>query len=114
MADSSDSGSVDEQELSEAIGQQEDEQESIPFGFVVAITTTDLRRLHFVGACGRAPGQHFRNYILYGDRVPKSHEFDKACLSCFGRKGHVTVPDVPTDGNSDVSESDDSSSTPGG
>ena len=83
------------------------------FDFFVAITTTGLRRLHFVGACGRAPGLHFRNYIHFGDRVPKSHEYDKACLSCFGRKGFVSVPDASIDEVSDSGGSDYSSSAPG-
>ena len=106
--DSSDSSSVGAQELSEALGQQESEDEASPFGFVVALTQAGIRRLHFVGACGRVPGLHFGNFIRYGNRVPAAHDYDKACVVCFGKKGVVTMPGAKGQSDSEDSGEDDS------
>ena len=74
---------------------------------MVALTQTGLRILHFVGACGRVPGLHFRNFIRYGDKVPASHDFDKACKTCFGKKGVVAVPQTSNHPDSDDDDDDD-------
>ena len=112
--DSSDSSSVGAQELSEALDQQESEDEASPFGFVVALTQSGIRRLHFVGACGRVPGLHFGNFIRYGNRVPAAHEFDKACVVCFGKKGVVAMPGTKGQSDSeDTGEDDSTEDSPG-
>jgi hypothetical protein len=56
-----------------------------PHGFVVAEVAKKRRRLHFVGNCYRRPGQHYRNFTIYGDVVPKETDFDKVCTQCFPR-----------------------------
>lgn len=54
-----------------------------PLGFVVAITTTKVRRLHYVGNCGRRPGEHYRSFEAYGDSPPCRRLYDSRCRQCF-------------------------------
>ena len=54
-----------------------------PRGFVVAITTAKLRRLHFVGNCGRRPGEHYRSFEAFGDSPPGRRLYDSRCRQCF-------------------------------
>ena len=54
-----------------------------PQGFVVAITTTKLRRLHYVGNCGRRPGEHYRSFEAFGSSPPARRLYDSRCRQCF-------------------------------
>jgi len=79
-----------------------------PHGFVVSQVGARKRRLHFVGHCFRRPGEHYRDFVVFGDVVPSEVDFDKVCCSCFPR-GFVACDEaLPED------ESSDSSSTTNG
>ena len=59
-------------------------EEDVPVcGFVVAMTTSKLRRLHFVGNCGKIPGIHYRSFEAFSDEVPDATKYDRRCRSCF-------------------------------
>ena len=59
------------------------EDDPLPSGFVVAFTTSKIRRLHFMGNCGRRPGEHYRSYKVFGDEAPEASKYDKRCRQCF-------------------------------
>ena len=75
-----------------------------PFGFVVSQVGARQRRLHFVGHCFRRPGEHYRDYVVFGDIVPTETDFDKVCCSCFPR-GFVACGEAPQEGDSSDSSS---------
>ena len=52
-------------------------------GFVVAMTTSKLRRLHFVGNCGKIPGIHHRSYEAFRDEILDATKYDRRCRWCF-------------------------------
>ena len=79
-----------------------------PHGFVVSQVGARKRRLHFVGHCFRRPGEHYRDYVVFGDVVPSEADFDKVCCSCFPR-GFVACDEALLE-----NESSDSSSTTNG
>ena len=82
MADSEDddeSEAPDESEVQAARDLLDLEVAPPPQGFVVAITTTKLRRLHFVGNCGRRPGEHYRSFEAYGSSPPDRRWYDSRC-----------------------------------
>ena len=55
-----------------------------PEGFVVSKTQGGrCRRLHFVGGCWRIPGEHYRNFVDFGQEVPADHLFNARCKDCF-------------------------------
>ena len=77
-----------------------------------------MRRLHFVGSCGKVPGEHYRNFETWGSVMPPESELDCVCSICF-RGGLVrpqevadTVEDMESSSSSDSSSS--SSSEPSG
>ena len=70
-------------DLVEASNDVDLEDEAPVSGFVVAVTTSKLRRLHFVGNCGKIPGIHFRTYETFRDEVPDATQYDRRCRSCF-------------------------------
>ena len=76
-----------------------------PHVFVVSQIGARRRRLHFVGHCFRRPGEHDKDFIVFGDTVPDEGDFDKVCCSCFPR-GFVLNDSAPQE-----DESSDSSST---
>ena len=97
--------------IDEAAELVDHENDPIPSGFVVALTATKLRRLHFVGNCGRRPGEHYRSFEVYGDDAPKPLLYDKRCRQCFPEeKGLVEVAPGAMDEGSDSSESSSGSS----
>ena len=75
-----------------------------PHGFVVSQVSARQRRLHLVGHCVRRQGEHYRDYIVFGDAVPTESDFDKVCCSCFPR-GFVTADELPEDSGSGGSNS---------
>ena len=84
---SDDDSSVSETELQEALLKHVEPYVPPVSGFVVCLTKAKLRRLHFVGHCGKVPGVHYQDYVHFGDTVPNSKEFDWQCIHCFGRGG---------------------------
>ena len=55
-----------------------------PQGFVVANTLAGVRRLHYMGHCGKVPGLHYHRYTVFGQTVPDpTVDYDKRCLNCF-------------------------------
>jgi hypothetical protein len=85
--DSGSDSSVSEAEMNEAISKHVEPYVPPLSGFVVCRTKAKLRRLHFVGHCGKVPGVHYQEYVHYGDVVPESKDFDWQCIHCFGRGG---------------------------
>ena len=75
-----------------------------PQGFVVAITTTKLRRLHYVGNCGRRPGEHYRSFEAYGDSPPGRRLYDSRCRQCF-QEGEVELESDSSDSKSSSTHS---------
>ena len=59
-------------------------EDEAPQGFCVSKTKGGwCRRLHFVGGCFRVPGEHYRSYESFGQKVPDSHLYDVRCRDCF-------------------------------
>ena len=50
---------------------------------MIAITKRKVRRLHFVGCCGKIPGEHYKVFEPYGDLLPPESAFDLVCGTCF-------------------------------
>ena len=74
-----------EREFAEGVAEQgEAELAPLPEGFVIAVTTRRVRRLHFVGCCGKVPGEHYKVFEVWGDLLPPDHEVDVTCTVCFG------------------------------
>ena len=71
------------EDLVEASKDVDLEEEAPVCGFVVAITSSRLRRLHFVGNCGKIPGVHYRSYEAFDNEVPDATKYDRRCRSCF-------------------------------
>ena len=71
------------EDLVEASKDVDLEEEAPVCGFVVAMTTSKLRRLHVVGNCGKIPGIHYRSYEAFDNEVPDAAKYDRRCRSCF-------------------------------
>ena len=78
---------LDEAEVKSALALQAPQVAPPPPGFVVCRTSAKLKRLHYIGHCGKMPGVHFHNFVLSGDTVPDVTEYDLQCVNCFGRCG---------------------------
>ena len=52
---------------------------------MIAFTSKKVRRLHFVGACGKIPGEHYPNFEVWGELMPPDSEIDEICRNCFPR-----------------------------
>ena len=66
-----DSGSdscLSETEVKKAITKHVDPYVPPVSGFAVCRTKAKLRRLHFVGHCGKVPGVHYQDYVHFGLR----------------------------------------------
>ena len=88
---------VDAQDLEEAKALLTDEEEIAPHGFCIADTAAGVRRLHFVGECGKRPGLHYFSYSLWGDKMPPLELFDKRCKNCFPLfGGEKSLPELET------------------
>ena len=70
-----------------------EDEEAAPHGYVVAVTTSRIRRLHYVGSCGRIPGIHYHRFEVWGDTVPDESEYHKRCITCF--RPEQAVREVP-------------------
>ena len=87
----SDEESFTAEDLAEAAEDIDLENDPPPAGFVVAFTTSRVRRLHFVGNCGRRPGEHYRSFEVYGDDAPEPTKYDKRCRQCFPEDGKTVT-----------------------
>ena len=67
----------------EILAQQRAEEEQPPRGFCIAVTNRRVRRLHFIGNCGKVPGEHYKVFECWGDLLPPEHEIDVLCDICF-------------------------------
>ena len=80
-------------------------------GFIVAISDRGkMRRLHHLNSCGRRPGEHYTNWIFYGDRIPPDTEIDARCKICFRSGSEKPQPVTDPDDIDSADESDTSSS----
>ena len=73
--DSPDLNSSEEENLIVAAQTLQEPEEEVPTaGYVIAKTVQGVRRLHFIGACGKIPGVHFRslNSVATECRQPES------------------------------------------
>ena len=76
----------------EAGAREDAETAAPPHGFVIAKTKKGLKTLHFVGNCGKVPGEHYKSFDVWGDVLPPPEEMDGTCTVCFrGDKGEVIV-----------------------
>ena len=81
-----------------------------PQGFVVANTLAGVRRLHYIGHCGKIPGLHYHRYTVYGQTVPDpAVDYDKRCLNCFESDSIVLSPKQQHSSDTDSSFSDGNS-----
>jgi hypothetical protein len=77
---------------SEAAAREAAELAAMPHGFVIAKTKKGLKTLHFVGNCGKVPGEHYKSFDVWGDMLPPASEIDDTCKVCFrGDKGTILV-----------------------
>ena len=83
-----------ENEIKSAIAQHVPPYVPPVSGFVVCRTNAKLRRLHFVGHCGKVSGVHYQNYVHFENMVPDSKEFDWQCIHCFGRSGTIVTEGI--------------------
>ena len=81
-------------------------------GFVMARTKRKVRRLHFVGCCGKVSGEHYKDFEVWGDFLPPEEEIDVTCLLFKGKDASllnlVPGPDKDTQ---ELEESSSSSSS---
>ncbi len=115
--------SLEELPLADEIAAQQAAAEAeLLSGFVIAKTKRKVKRFHFVGNCGKVPGEHYADFDVWGDILPPADAFDVVCEVCFrGDKGEVlTRPLGPEDlaeadrvGTSSSSSSSSSSSADG-
>ena len=99
--------------IDEAAELVDHENDPIPSGFVVALTAAKFRRLHFVGNCGRRPGEHYHTFEVFGDSPPDPLRYDKRCRQCFAEEnglGEAVAPGT-MDGDSESSGSPTSSAS---
>ena len=80
-----------------------------PHGFVIAKTQKRIRRLHFVGCCGKVPGEHYRDFEVWGSIMPPENAVDVVCKTCF--RGGVARETPKDDDQLEVDTSDSCSSS---
>ena len=83
-------------------------------GFVIVRSDKGrMRRLHFIGACHRRPGEHYTDFTVY-EHLPAADLVDAKCKQCFRLGAPPPAPaasgDILSADESDTSSSGDSSS----
>lgn len=83
-------------------------------GFVIVRSDKGrMRRLHFIGACHRRPGEHYTDFTVC-EHLPAADLVDAKCKQCFRLGGPPLAPaasrEVMSADESDTSSSRDSSS----
>ena len=99
-AEALDEVDLEEVSLKQEVAAQEKAATDLPpSGFCIAITNRRVRRLHFIGNCGKVPGEHYKVFEVWGDLLPPEHEVDVTCDVCFkGSKGAILNRSLgPTD-----------------
>ena len=82
-SDADDLSEIEDADLLEAHGSIEPEVSPLCYGFVVVHTSKKLRRLHYVGSCGKRPNEHYKQFDVYGDEMPEASKYDRRCIDCF-------------------------------
>ena len=107
------------EELAQAVEERgAAEAAASPSGFCIAITSKKVRRLHFVGSCGKIPGEHYKQFVTWGDLMPPEHEVDVVCSNCFpggvakAPKNEPEVSEASTSSSSSSSSSGSESPRP--
>ena len=88
---------------------REAELQEAPEGFVIAFTQKRLRRLHFVGCCGKVPGEHYKVFEPYGNLLPPESAFDLVCGVCFRGEHLAPASRVPGVSEEDLEVADSAS-----
>ena len=71
-------------EFAELLGQQVDEDDEKPSGFVISISMRGrCRRLHFAGGCFRVAGEHYKRFESFGQECPPETHYTHRCKDCF-------------------------------
>ena len=83
------------------------EPEVAPWGFVVSITRNGRhRKLHHIGDCRLIPGVHYRDFEVWGARLPGESEVHSRCGWCFPAVAEEAPGgELGSDGGSDSSSS---------
>ena len=100
---------ISEEQEQEAKNLQEPDEAVPPkSGFVIAFSDKGrMRRLHYVGACFRVPGEHYRQYTCHGDMMPEDNLIDARCKQCFPEGRPAPTPP----GEVDSGDEEDSTSS---
>ena len=85
---------------------------SKPEGFVVEHQRGGrMRKLHFVPACSRIPGEHYRVFIDWGVLMPPDYEFDDICPKCYPQSSRPLAAELAAAGDQAESPSENSESS---
>jgi hypothetical protein len=98
----------DAEVLEGAAARADSDLASPPTGFVISLGK--VRCLHFVGACFRIPGEHYRKYDPWGEILPPEHLVDTRCKNCFP-DGVAAAPVQKEDAEIEATSSSSSSSS---
>ena len=81
--------------------------EVAPWGFVVSITRNGRhRKLHHIGDCRLTPGVHYRDFEVWGAKLPGERDVDSRCGWCFPAVAEEAPGgELGSDGGSDSSSS---------
>ena len=89
------------------------EVETEPWGFVVSITRNGRHnKLHHLGDCRLVPGIHYREFEVWGSKLPGESEIHSRCGWCFPVE--KPVASVEDELGSDRESDSSSSSSSGG
>ena len=91
-------------------------EEIAPWGFVVSITRNGHhRKLHHIGDCRYVPGIHYREFEVWGSKLPTEREIHSRCGWCFPseKSGACVEEELGSDRESDSSSSSSTGSSSG-
>ena len=103
---------VGSEEVEEAQREIDLVDDPAPWGFVVVKTTAKIRRLHYIGDCGKRPYIDYWNFEMYGADCPDPDRYDKRCQNCFRAVARCPVVEAgpqaaPLDSDSSTHEQSD-------